>query len=229
MKQPSRGVIRKDVLKISSKFTGEHPCQSVISIKLHCNFIEITLRDGCSPANFLRIFKTPFPKKNSCGLLLKKNFRRCDSHGLLQSIFPTLDFIKIFLRKSYQQGPNFKPSFQVALKILFRESMGRMTEMHQYSKDDGTINTGHKISMVLDTRKSNFGSQYWLRFHIQFIVTLDYKMQQILLQNATAILLQNATKVYYKIRQIFYYKMPQLLQNATIQYATFITKCVGAR
>ena len=54
-------------------------------------------------------------------------------------------------------------------------------------------------------------------------------MQQILLQNATAILLQNATKVYYKIRQIFYYKMPQLLQNATIQYATFITKCVGAR
>ena len=27
--------LRKGVLKICSKFTGEHPCQSVISIKLH--------------------------------------------------------------------------------------------------------------------------------------------------------------------------------------------------
>ena len=26
----------------------EHPCQNVISIKLFCNFIEITLRHGCS-------------------------------------------------------------------------------------------------------------------------------------------------------------------------------------
>ena len=32
------------VLKIYSRLTGEHPCQSVISIKLLCNFIEITLR-----------------------------------------------------------------------------------------------------------------------------------------------------------------------------------------
>ena len=29
--------------QICSKFTGEHPCRSVISIKLLCNFIEITL------------------------------------------------------------------------------------------------------------------------------------------------------------------------------------------
>ena len=33
-KQPSRGVLKKRVLKICSKFTGEHPCQSVVSIKL---------------------------------------------------------------------------------------------------------------------------------------------------------------------------------------------------
>ena len=32
-KQPSRGVLRKVVLKICSKFTGEHPCRSVILIK----------------------------------------------------------------------------------------------------------------------------------------------------------------------------------------------------
>ena len=45
--------------------------------------------------------------------------------------------------------------------------------------------------------------------HILFVVTVYYKMRQILLQNATAILLQNATEVYYKMRQAFYYKMRQ--------------------
>ena len=59
------------VLKIYSKFTGEHPCQSVISIKLQlCNFIEITLRHGCSPVNLLYISRTPFPKNTSGRLLL---------------------------------------------------------------------------------------------------------------------------------------------------------------
>ena len=46
----------KDVLKICSKFTGKHPCQNVISIKLLCNFIEITLPHGCSPVNLLHIY-----------------------------------------------------------------------------------------------------------------------------------------------------------------------------
>ena len=39
----------KGVLKKCSKFKGKHPCQSVISIKLLCNVIEITLRHGCEP------------------------------------------------------------------------------------------------------------------------------------------------------------------------------------
>ena len=47
-----------DILKICSKFIDEHPCQSVISIKLLCNFIEITLRHGCSPVNLLHILRT---------------------------------------------------------------------------------------------------------------------------------------------------------------------------
>ena len=38
--------LRKIVLKICSKLTGEHPRQGVISIKLLCNFIEIALRHG---------------------------------------------------------------------------------------------------------------------------------------------------------------------------------------
>ena len=34
------------------------------------NFIEITLRHGCSPVNLLHIFRPPFPKNTSGGLLL---------------------------------------------------------------------------------------------------------------------------------------------------------------
>ena len=64
--------LRKDVLKICSKFTGEHPCRSVISIKLLCNFTEITLRRGCSLVNLLHIFRTPF-LKNTSGLLLLRS------------------------------------------------------------------------------------------------------------------------------------------------------------
>ena len=60
----------KGVLKICSKFIGEHPCWSAISIKLLCNFIEITLWHGCSPVNLLHIFRTPFLKSTSGWLLL---------------------------------------------------------------------------------------------------------------------------------------------------------------
>ena len=49
-----------DVLKIYSKFTGEHPCRSMISVMLLCNITEITLRHECSPVNLLHIFRTPF-------------------------------------------------------------------------------------------------------------------------------------------------------------------------
>ena len=41
----------KGVLKICSKFPWEHPCRSLISIKLQSNFIEITLWQRCSPEN----------------------------------------------------------------------------------------------------------------------------------------------------------------------------------
>ena len=59
----------KGVLKICSKFTGEHPCRSVISIMLQGNFIEIILRRECSPVNLLHIFKTTFTR-NTFGRLL---------------------------------------------------------------------------------------------------------------------------------------------------------------
>ena len=55
----------KYVLKISSKFTGEHP--------LLCSFIEMALRYGCSLVNLLHIFRTPFPKNTTEWLLLNLN------------------------------------------------------------------------------------------------------------------------------------------------------------
>ena len=72
MNRSSRPVVflGKGVLKASSTFTGEHPCRSVISIKLVCNFIEITLRHGCFPVNLPHIFRTPFSKNTSGQLLL---------------------------------------------------------------------------------------------------------------------------------------------------------------
>ena len=68
----------KGAPKICSKFTGEHPCRSVILIKLLCNFIEIALRHGCSPVNLLHIFGTPFPESTSGRLLLENIFHGSD-------------------------------------------------------------------------------------------------------------------------------------------------------
>ena len=63
--------LEKDVLKICSKLTGEDPCRSVISKSCYSNFIEITLWCGCSPVIFMHIFKTPFLKNTSGGMLLQ--------------------------------------------------------------------------------------------------------------------------------------------------------------
>ena len=60
------------VLKICSKFTGEQPRWSVISIKILCNSIEIAVWHECAPVNLLHIFRIPFLKNTSEGLLLKK-------------------------------------------------------------------------------------------------------------------------------------------------------------
>ena len=75
----------KDVLKICSKFTGEHPWRSVISIKLQSNFIEIALRHGYYPVNLLHIFRTHFPKNTPGWLLLKLTFK-CYATSFLKLI-----------------------------------------------------------------------------------------------------------------------------------------------
>ena len=63
--------LNKSVPKICSKFTGKHPGRSVISIKLLCDFVKITLWHGCFPVNLLHIFRIPFPKTLLDGCLIK--------------------------------------------------------------------------------------------------------------------------------------------------------------
>ena len=62
----------KGVLKICSKITGEHPCRSVISIKLQSN---VAKQSKCKATlsksvNLLHIFRTLFTKNTSGRLLL---------------------------------------------------------------------------------------------------------------------------------------------------------------
>ena len=49
---------------------------------LQSNFIEITLRLGCSPINFLLIFRTPFPENTSGGLLLFRDLPSPENNAL---------------------------------------------------------------------------------------------------------------------------------------------------
>ena len=90
---------RKGVLKICSKFTGEHPCQSVITIKLLCNFVEIALRHACSPVYLLHIFRTPFPKNTSGGMLLNPSL------NVSTKLISFTWFLKYFLVAFYQHYP----------------------------------------------------------------------------------------------------------------------------
>ena len=39
--------------------------------KVACNFVEITLRHGCSSVNLLHTIRAPFPNNNTGRLLLK--------------------------------------------------------------------------------------------------------------------------------------------------------------
>ena len=70
---PSEVLLGKGALKIYIKFTENTHAEvrSVISIKLLQNFIEITLRHGCSPVNQLHIFRIPFYRKTYGGLFLQ--------------------------------------------------------------------------------------------------------------------------------------------------------------
>ena len=71
-KQSSTAVPRNRCSENISTFTGGHSCQSVISIRLPSNFIEIAFRHECSRAKLQRIFRTSIHRNTSGRLPLKK-------------------------------------------------------------------------------------------------------------------------------------------------------------
>ena len=96
----------KGVLKICSKCMGEQPCRSAISIKVQSDFTEIALRHGCSPVNFLRILRTPFPL--TFAYLLRTELKKPPTFRIFDRILKVcylrlgiaVGFF-IFLRKSF--------------------------------------------------------------------------------------------------------------------------------
>ena len=92
--------LEKGVLKICSNVRGEHSCRSVISIKLQSNFVEITLRHGCFPVNFLHIFRKPF-SKNTSGWLLLNYYGRTSSWIFDKKIYDI--FQRIYYSMSLKQ------------------------------------------------------------------------------------------------------------------------------
>ena len=87
---------------------GEHACRSVISINLQNNFIEITFRYGFSPVNLLHIFRTPFYKNTSDGLLLCITLEITKTYVWLFQVFwrspETVLKWKAFIRMSLQKN-----------------------------------------------------------------------------------------------------------------------------
>ena len=73
--QPPRGFPRKRCSENIQQIYRRAPipkCNFNKVAKLQNNFIEIVLRYGCSPVNFLHIFRTHFLNSTSWRLLLKK-------------------------------------------------------------------------------------------------------------------------------------------------------------
>ena len=69
-KQSSRSVIKKRCSENMDQIYKRTPMLKCHFNKVSKNFIEIALRHGCSPVNWLHILRRPFLKNNSRWLLL---------------------------------------------------------------------------------------------------------------------------------------------------------------
>ena len=124
--------LEKDVLEICSKFTGKHQCRSAISIKLQSNFVEITLRHGCSPLNLHHIFRTPFPK-NTSGPLLEEKINAQTGKPMAKKVIIKFLFLILTLNHfisrasiiSKSKVAQWEPSVHYHMRISIWESLNR--------------------------------------------------------------------------------------------------------
>ena len=105
----------KGVLKIYSLFSGEHPRQSVISVKLGSNFTEITVQQRYTPVNFLYIVRTPLYRSSRPKLFLGKSVLKIDSK--FTGEHPCQSTRIFFFYKKPSKGPS-SISFLFEVQIL---------------------------------------------------------------------------------------------------------------
>ena len=99
------------VLQIYTKFTGEHPCQSVISIKMQSNFIEITIRQWVFSCKICCLF--------SEYLFLRTPLEGCFWKTFLVTTWPWTGIILVLIiRQVLATGMSFLNLFSwIKLKI----------------------------------------------------------------------------------------------------------------
>ena len=122
----------KGILKICSKFTGEHPCRSVISSSK-------ALWHRWSPVNLLHIFRTPFYKNTSGGLCMpyqgKNVLQFSETFYSWIHFWPWSCWRILFLSYVTDSHRNFSP-FQkqscrgVLWKKVFLENLAKCTGKH---------------------------------------------------------------------------------------------------
>ena len=136
--------LRKGVLKIYSKFTGQHPCRSEISIKLL-----FTLQHGCSPVNFLLIFRTSFLKNTSGWRFLTVSLKEelNDMFRMLVEIYEEWEEID----EKYDDEISFDDMDQ---KIFsFKQ------KVHNWVKDGEKLRTSDQVSRCSSKSSSKHSSK----------------------------------------------------------------------
>ena len=142
-----------------SKFIGEHPCEGMISIKLHYNFIEIRLSHGV----LLHIFRTPFYRNTSGGMLLKTERTLFERPAMLlnntyieslQNIFSIQyqkNSVKIFFTSFSQWSLFFSTTY---LKLCLKRRSRMRIKRNNHSKICFII-SAVRIMVKLDLSKPN--------------------------------------------------------------------------
>ena len=123
---------------------------------LQSNFIEITLRHGCSPVNLLHIFRTLFPKNTSGWLLLNINVLDFENNKMVEEILN---------QKWLQQEINPLKSHEIKQLLL-------MISPHKYVRKYSIQGWNH-------SRVESFKQTYW----IVFLLHCPYKQMRMQLKN----------------------------------------------
>ena len=155
--------LRKIILKICSKFTGEDLCRSVIPIKLQNNFIEILLWHGCSPITLLHIFRARFYQNISRRLLLTV---KCIVHEVVAGSSPvevtsTSNIASIFSKEFHEIQATIECRFTLT---RVRDMIRTYSQMHRTERNENTaqsylVSLAKWLSVCLQTK--------WLWVQIQ--------------------------------------------------------------